>query len=87
MKKSIKRIENLLQKSLNIKILEVIDESALHIGHPPMLDNKYEVTHVCIKIASPDLQELNRVDQHRRLYDILQPELNNGLHSVRFQII
>jgi len=87
MKNSITRIENLLRNALNIENLDVIDESNLHVGHAHMLENKHELTHVCVKISSKDLQALSKVEQHRLLYKILHPEIDNGLHSIRFQII
>jgi BolA protein len=80
-------IESLLRESLNVQKLEIIDESAQHAGHLPMRDYNHDITHVCIRISSTNLEGLNRVNQHRMLYEILQPVIDAGLHAVRFYII
>lgn len=86
MKNSIKKLEKLLHKALNIQSLEIIDETIQHAGHVAMKDNVFELTHVLIKISSLDLNGLSRVDQHRKIYAVLKPAISEGLHAVRLVI-
>lgn len=86
MKNSIKKLEKLLHKALNIQSLEIIDETTKHAGHAAIRDNIFELTHVLIKISSLDLKGLSRVDQHRQVYAALKPAMTEGLHAVRLII-
>lgn len=76
-----------LSSSLIITTLDIVDESQLHAGHVGRYESGAEVSHTHIKIQSPSLSGLTRVQQQRKLYSILGPFIQQGLHAVRFTIV
>jgi len=84
---SIKQIEKLLQETLNIQELEVIDETAQHADHHPMANNLHPITHVNVRISSLDLNGLSRVQQHKCIYNALKPVTDAGLHSIQLTVL
>lgn len=87
LKNSIQSLEKLLRDGLSIAFLEIIDESAKHAGHEGVRDSAERLTHVWVRIDAVELVGLSRVAQHRKLYVILQPAIDNGLHAIRFEIL
>ncbi|KAI3941644.1 hypothetical protein MKX01_018234 [Papaver californicum] len=63
------RIKQKLQSSLEASILEVEDVSYQHAGHAAVKDNAEE-THFNVKI------------RHRMVYELLNDELQSGLHAI-----
>jgi BolA protein len=84
LKNSIESLEKLLQDTLTIQRLDILDESLLHANHMPLA--KSNLTHVRIRIQAAELEGLSRVEQHRKLYAILQPAIDSGLHAIQFEI-
>jgi BolA protein len=72
-----------LEENLNCNLLEVIDESYLHQGHIGY--HKNGETHFKIIISSPDLQQLKKIDAHRKINKILQEEINS-IHALSLEI-
>ena len=72
-------------KNLNINLLEVVNNSAMHKGH--LGDDGSGETHFLIKINSIELNDLNRVQAHRKINDIVKEEFNNGLHALEIKIL
>jgi BolA family transcriptional regulator, general stress-responsive regulator len=87
LKNSIESLEKLLRSSLKIEFLGVVDESSSHAGHAGIRHSADPITHIYIRVRAAELENLSRVAQHRQLYAILQPAIDNGLHSVRFEIL
>lgn len=65
--------------------LEVLDESAAHVGHAGA-NGLGHGTHFRVRIASPRFEGLNRVAAHRLVYDALQPWIAAGLHALAIEI-
>lgn len=70
---------------LNPHFLEIVDESARHVGHAGN-QNIHEESHFAIKIATKELDNLSLVKQHRVINDLLKEEFNNGLHALSINI-
>lgn len=87
MKNSIKGLEKLLRDGLTVNFLEIIDESANHVGHAGVRDRTELLTHVWVRVQATEVAGLSRIDQHRMLYATLQPAIDNGLHAIRFEIL
>jgi BolA protein len=66
--------------------LEVIDESADHAGHAGASATG-QGSHMRVRIASPLLSPLNRVQRHRLVYDALQDFIDQGLHALAIEVI
>lgn len=64
------RMQAALQERLQATALEVLDESAAHLGHAGSNGTGYG-THFRVRIASPRFAGRTRVAQHRLVYDAL----------------
>lgn len=74
------RLKELLAPSL----LEVIDESAAHLGHAGQ-DGTGAGTHFRVRIASPLFAGKSKVVRHRLVYDALRDFLDRGLHALAIE--
>ena len=77
------RINKILEKKLIGFTFKVQDNSHLHVGHNNF--NGLGETHIKI-ILQTNLQNINRVDIHRKINHFLESEFRNGLHSLEIQI-
>ncbi|AGA65123.1 Putative transcription regulator protein [Liberibacter crescens BT-1] len=75
------RIEAKLSDAFLPKILEVTDQSKLHIGHQKGFDGSKE-THLHIHIVSEEFTGMKRLLRHQLIYRLLQEELKNELHAI-----
>jgi BolA protein len=74
------RLAELLAPSM----LEVIDESFQHEGHPGA-DGTGFGTHFRVRIASPLFAGRSRVARHRLVYDALQVFVDRGVHALAIE--
>lgn len=75
------RIRDKLEKELRPVVLEVEDISYQHAGHAGVRGSDGE-THFNVKIVSKEFEGKSLVKRHRLIYDLLQEELQNGLHAL-----
>lgn len=87
LKNSIESIQKLLRDAFKPEKLDITDESAQHAHHSGMYGNTELLTHIYIRIKATELLGLSRVNQHRKIYAVLQPAIDNGLHAVRIEVI
>ncbi len=66
--------------------LEVVDESAAHVGHAGA-DGTGVGTHFRVRIASPLFTGRPRVARHRLVYDALQDFVAAGLHALAIETL
>ncbi len=78
------RIIETLRKNLNIKFLEIKNNSYLHKGH--LGDNGSTETHFAVKIAAEELENLTTVNAHRKINKLLKSEFERGLHALEILI-
>ena len=78
-------IDRLLRAALHPSALEVIDESADHIGHAGS-NGLGTGTHFRVRIAAAAFAGKSRVAQHRLVYDALQKFTDAGLHALAIEI-
>ncbi|OUV54239.1 MAG: hypothetical protein CBC87_02910 [Rickettsiales bacterium TMED127] len=73
-----------LKDYFNPIILDVINESELHVGHEgsPNTGN----SHFFIKMRSKKLNNLSRVEKQRLVYYVLKEEIKNGVHAIRMDV-
>lgn len=79
----IEAIRGRLNVALDPHVLEVEDESHLHIGHAGARDGR---GHFHIRIASARFTGLGAVARHRLIYDALGDLLTTDIHAVRISI-
>lgn len=74
------KIENAIREkvkqALDPEILDLVNESS---GHrvPPNSE-----THFKLIVVAPIFQGLSRVQRHQKVYGLLEPERNSGLHAL-----
>lgn len=78
------RITKLLITSFQPLNLEVIDESHKHAGHAGARPEGE--THFAVIMSSPAFAGQSRIERHRRVQAVLQPEFDSGLHALRLQL-
>ncbi|CAA7015435.1 unnamed protein product [Microthlaspi erraticum] len=77
------RMREKLQKELEPVELVIEDVSYQHAGHAGMKGRSAdEETHFNVKIVSKGFEGLNLVKRHRLVYELLQEELDSGLHAL-----
>ena len=79
-------IHSHLQTQLAPTALEVIDESADHMGHVGS-NGTGAGTHFRVRIAALGFTGRTRVASHRLVYDALRPFLDAGLHALAIEIV
>lgn len=77
-------IRERLTTALQLTHLEIIDDSAKHVGHPGSRDG---AGHYTVKIASPDFNHLSRVEVHRKVYEVLGDLIPAKIHALRIVIL
>lgn len=77
-----KRIVERLQQGLTSSELEVEDVSYLHAGHAGVRGSTDGETHFNVRVISKDFEGKSLVKRHRLIYDLLQEELQSGLHAL-----
>jgi len=70
------RIEKTLSEALGLLHLEVLDESGNHSG-PAGAQSHFKVVAV-----SADFQDQSRINRHRTVNGLLQPEFDGGMHAL-----
>nr|XP_027188316.1 sufE-like protein 1, chloroplastic/mitochondrial [Cicer arietinum] len=76
-----KRIKEKLEKELFPIELEVEDVSYQHAGHAGVRGSDGE-THFNVKVVSEEFEGKSLVKRHRLIYNLLQDELDSGLHAL-----
>ena len=79
------RITKLLGEALHPLRLEVEDESTRHAGHAGARPEGE--THFALTLVAESFRGLNRVERHRKVQHLLQPEFETGLHALRLRLL
>jgi len=78
------RMTKKIQDALSPDRLEVINESHLHAGHQESFDGTGE-THFRIRIVSNAFAGMPRLQRHRTINELLQPELQDTVHALAIE--
>ncbi len=73
-----------LTQAFEPSLLEVIDESEKHRGHAGHRPGGE--THFRVRIASPKLEGLGRIAQHRAINAALADEFAAGVHALTIEV-
>ncbi len=73
-----------LQQALTPSSLEIIDDSAQHIGHAGAQAGG---GHFTVKIATDAFKDKSTVQCHRLVYDALGEMMTSDIHALSIQII
>ena len=77
-------VKKKLQNQINIKSIKVEDKSFLHKNHP---GNQKEKFHIKITLESSELKKLSKIESNKKIYKILEQELNKFIHSIQILIL
>lgn len=80
-----KRMTEKLETAFAPSLLQVIDESHHHAGHSGSRPDGE--SHFRIRITSAALAGLNRVNQHRKVNEVLAEELRNRVHALAIEVV
>ena len=80
----IDKIRGRLEKKFHPSVLEIIDESELHIGHAGYSEGGE--SHFRVKLVSAHFQGLNRLARHRAVHDALGKELLDIIHALTLDL-
>lgn len=75
------RIREKLERELRPVELQVEDISYQHAGHEGVRGSDGE-THFNVKVVSKEFEGKSLVKRHRMIYQLLQDELQSGLHAL-----
>jgi stress-induced morphogen len=62
----------------------VVDESNQHVDH---VSHPKGGRHFAIVISSPGLQELPRIEAHRKIYALFADLFSKSIHALRIKVI
>ena len=68
---------------IKIEKIEVKNKSFLHKNHSGQKEGKF---HLKLKINSKELKDLNRIESNKKIYKILDQEMNEYIHSLQILI-
>ena len=71
--------KNILLESINIE-----DKTFLHKNHKSNQDGKF---HLKLTIISEELKKMNKMQSTKKIYSILNEELEKYIHSIQILII
>ena len=72
-------VKNKLQAEIVIQDLKIEDKSFLHKNHKGNQDGKF---HLKLIIKSEELKRLNKIESTKKIYNILDVELKEHIHSI-----
>ncbi len=76
----IARMRERLQQALEPGVLQIDDESHLHVGHPGAQDGR---GHFNVRIVSSRFAGVNRLERHRMVFDALGDMMKTDIHALR----
>ena len=79
----VEKIQNVLRSAFQPTLLEVTDESHLHVGHVGAATGR---GHFKVIIASPSLNAVSRVTAHQMIYQALGPLIQTDIHAISIDI-
>ncbi|MFG1347529.1 BolA family protein [Xanthobacter autotrophicus DSM 431] len=89
---SLSTIRQTLEAGLSSPSLELEDESHKHAGHAGVshqLKGSHRgdggITHLRVKVISPDFAGKSRIERHRIVNGLLEGEIARGLHAIAIE--
>ena len=79
------RIKQKLETALQPSLMELIDESHQHAGHSG--SNPAGESHFRLRIMADGLSGLSRLNQHRKVNEVLAEELRLRVHALAIEVL
>ena len=77
-------VKKKLQDQINIENIKIEDKTFLHKKHPNNQKGKY---HIKITLESSDLKKISRIESNKKIYQILDNEIKEFIHSIQILIL
>ena len=76
-------VKKKLQNQINIEDIQIEDKSFLHKNHSGNQEGKF---HLKISLISSELKTMTKIESNKKIYKILDKEMNESIHSIRILI-
>ena len=76
-------VKKKLQDHIDIENILIEDKSFLHKKHSSNQPGKF---HLKISLQSEELKQMKKIDSNKKIYKILNHELNRYIHSIQILI-
>ena len=80
----IKNINTKIKKNINCEEIKIVDKTYWHKKHSSHQIGKF---HFHITIKSNDLKKLSKIDRFKKVYKVLDQEMDQHIHSLQLNII
>ena len=80
----VEQIREKLTAKLHPTLLNVIDDSAAHVGHAGSYTGG---GHFTVEIEAPILKDKKRIDAHRMIYEALGEMMQHDIHALSIKIL
>ena len=77
-------VKKKLKNGIIIENIQIEDKSFLHVGHKGNNKKKF---HLKILINSKELSKISRIQSNKKIYKILENELEKYIHSIQILIL
>ena len=76
-------VKKKLEDNIDTTKIIIEDKSFLHKNHPGNQKNKF---HIKINIWSEELKKMSKIDSNKKIYKLMNKELQNNIHSIQILI-
>ena len=76
-------VKKKLELNFSIEDIKIEDKSFLHKNHPNNQKGKF---HLKISITSEELKLMSKIESNRKIYKVLDDEINESIHSIQILI-
>ena len=76
-------VKKKLELSFSIEDIKIEDKSFLHKNHQ---NNQKDKFHLKISITSKELKLMSKIQSNRKIYKVLDDEINESIHSIQILI-
>ena len=76
-------VKKKLQSQIILENISIEDKSFLHKNHSGNQPGKF---HLKISLESKELKQMKRIDSNKKIYKILNDELDKYIHSIQILI-
>ncbi len=77
------QVKKKIEKNIIVQNIVITDKTFLHKKHSSHTIGKF---HLELSIVSDELKELNKIDATKKIYKILDDEINKYIHSIKISI-
>tara|TARA_B100000900_G_scaffold5664_1_gene4756 strand:+ start:945 stop:1205 length:261 start_codon:yes stop_codon:yes gene_type:complete len=76
-------VKKKLTKEIRFEKIEIQDKSFLHKNHSGHQEGKF---HLKLIVESKELKKIDKIQRYKKIYKILNEEMNKNIHSLQILI-